>query len=130
MNGIRDLQEVNDKYNEVEYSNDPAFLDTWDELDPQAKEGNDCDSYAVSKLLDLCRRKWPIESLRLATCITEGGTVENHAVLVVSFEGKEYVLDNRQRGLCSLKDLYSIGYTPVRIQREGGSKGWKEWIWQ
>lgn len=130
MNGIRDLNEVNDQYNEVEYSADPAFLDTWDELDPKAKEGNDCDSYAVSKLLDLCRRGWPIESLRLATCKTEGSGVENHAVLVVSFEGKEYVLDNRQRGLCSLNDLDAIGYTPCRIQREGGSKGWKEWLWQ
>jgi predicted transglutaminase-like cysteine proteinase len=134
MNGIRDLEEVNSRYNEVPYSADPAFLDTWAELDPAAKEGNDCDSYAVSKLLDLCRRGWPIERLRLATCITEGGTVENHgvlvAVLVVENESQEYVLDNRQNGLCSLSDLDAVGYTPVRIQREGGSKSWKEWKWE
>jgi len=126
MNGIRDLNEVNDKYNEYEYSADPAFMDNWDELDPAAKEGNDCDSHAISKLLDLCRRKWPIENLRLATCMVEGTAVENHAILVVSFEGKKYVLDSKQRGLCSLRDLYDLGYTPCRIQREGGSRGWKE----
>jgi len=130
MNGIRDLKEVNEKYNEYPYSSDPAFADDWSQLDPAAKEGNDCDSYAVSKLLDLCKRKWPIESLRLATCKVEGTAVENHAVLVVSFEGKEYALDNRQRGLCSLNDLDAVGYTPVRIQKSGGSKSWSEWKWE
>jgi len=129
VNGARDLIEVNDKYNEYPYSSDPDFMDTWNALDPAAKEGNDCDSFSVSKLLDLFKRGWPIESLRLATCMVEGTAVENHAVLVVAFEGQEYVLDNRQRGLQSLRDLYDLGYTPVRIQREGGSMGWKEWIW-
>ena len=130
MNGVRDLEEVNDKYNKVPYSSDPAFMDDWNALDPSAKEGNDCDSYGVSKLLDLFKRGWPIESLRLATCKTEESAVENHCILVVSFEGKEYVLDNRQNGLCSLNDLDAVGYTPVRIQKDGGSKSWKEWLWQ
>jgi predicted transglutaminase-like cysteine proteinase len=128
MNGVRDLEEVNDKYNEYPYSSDPAFADDWSQLDD--KTGGDCDSYAVSKLLDLYRRGWAIEKLRLATCQVEGTSVENHAVLVVSFEGKEYVLDNRQNGLCSLNDLDAVGYTPVRIQKSGGSKSWSEWKWE
>jgi len=129
MNGVRDLIEVNEKYNACEYSADPTGMDDWNELDPAAQQGNDCDSYVVSKLLDLCRRGWPIESIRLATCITEHAASENHCILFVSFEGKEYVLDNRQRGLCSLNDLDAVGYTPVRIQKSGGSKSWSEWKW-
>ena len=122
---IDELKRVNDRCNALPYKSEP--FEDWSELDPV--EGGDCDSYAVSKLVELVSLGWPIGDLRLATCMTERATVENHAVLVVAFEGQEYVLDNRQNGLCSISDLDAVGYTPVRIQREGGSKGWKEWLW-
>ena len=127
MNGERDLIEVNEECNAYPYKADPPGVDDWSELDP---DGGDCDSYSISKLIRLYKRGWPIESLRLATCMVEGTRVENHCVLVVVFDGNEYVLDNRQRGLQSLNDLDAIGYTPCRIQKKGGRRSWVEWLWQ
>lgn len=128
---IADLDKVNDDVNDLPYEIDikTFYFDEWWARIGERGIG-DCEDYALEKLYRLVELEWPIECLRLATVMVERTNQENHALLVVvSLGGKEYVLDQRQHGLCSLDDLEVIGYRPVRIQKEGGSKSWVEWKW-
>ena len=130
---VADLDAVNDAVNKLPYKTDIEnfeFDEWWARI--SEKGSGDCEDFALEKLFRLNQSYgWPIESLRLATVMVERTMRENHGILVVATTpiGAEYILDQRQNGLCSLNDLDAVGYTPVRIQKDGGSRSWKEWIW-
>ena len=124
---LNTIKRINNEVNANSHLSDIEkykFSDVWSQID---STGGDCEDYALAKLLKLHAASMPIESLRLACCYVETG--EYHAVLVVAFEDKEYVLDNRYPDPQTLTDLQAIGYKPDVIQRIGGSKEWVEWKW-
>ena len=121
------VKKINSEVNKNPYLSDTEQYQLADLWTPIDSRGGDCEDYAIAKLLKLHAAGMPIESLRLACCYVETG--EYHAVLVVAFEDKEYVLDNRYPDPQTLNDLQAIGYKPDVIQRLGGSKEWVEWKW-
>jgi len=74
------------------------------------KEG-DCEDYALAKFKDLRDAGVPLEALRLACVFTE--TSGYHAVLVVTTENGDWVLDNRFDDI--YQTLGSKGYTLDKI---------------
>jgi predicted transglutaminase-like cysteine proteinase len=65
--------------------------DRWEDALETGKE--DCDGYAIAKMRKLLALDWPREQLKLGLCNVETG--EYHCVLVVTFDGEDWVLDNR-----------------------------------
>ena len=121
---LDDAQFTLDKY---PYENTPL----WDDI-RIAKCGN-CKNYVVGKLHYLLDVGWPIETLRIGICDVEPENRKadvNHAVLVTVLDGKEHVLDQRQKYVVTLDELARMGYSPIEIQREGGSADWVEWLWK
>ena len=74
----------------------------------------DCEDYALAKRKKFLDMGYSPSELRLATCITETGV--GHAVLIVTTEKGEYVLDNRYE---DLMDRQGLDYTWINIE-EGG----------
>ncbi len=89
MNSHDDLTQVNITINKRPYK---AEAD--DDWTPIVPAGGDCDSYATAKYVALVLGGWPNDLLRLATCWVEDGSY--HCVLLVDFDKKTWVLDNRQ----------------------------------
>ena len=123
------LQRINAEVNILPYKADPADFDDWSPID---EKGGDCDSYAVAKLRRLVAAGVPVESLRLATCYVEPsvGTTKDeryHAVLIVSTQAGDFMLDNRQHFPTPVLELAMLGYEPALIQKIGGEQGWAEW---
>lgn len=77
----------------------------------------DCEDYALAKRQDLMAKGWPVEALRLATCLTEAG--EGHAVLTVDTDHGTYVLDNRWPHVKPWADLTGLGYRWLERQVPG-----------
>ena len=94
----------------------------------------------LGKLHKLLSLGWPIETLRIGTCLVEpanrkrnkDGTWETHAVLLVAVlvVNDEYVLDNRKSAVLTIAELNRAGYEPVAIQLAGGHRTFVEWFWR
>lgn len=114
-----DLEQVNAAVNLLPYRSDASRYHTpefWEAIDTL---GGDCEDFALGKLNGLLLLKWPIIRLRMACCYVETG--EYHAVLSVTTDTQETILDNRQTSPQSISDLMRVGYKPDRIQQYGGS---------
>jgi predicted transglutaminase-like cysteine proteinase len=137
---LEDLEEVNREVNAFPYKSDPELYkreEFWTEINAA---GGDCEDFAIAKLRRLLERGWPIERLRLACCYTEkvgarpgdinnqSGTRGFHAVLIVSADEEDWMLDNRFEKPIPVSDLKGIDYIPTLIQKEGGSNKWAGWI--
>lgn len=119
------ISAINERINRMPYASDAkryASLDYWCQA---GSEGGDCEDYAIAKLRRLVLNGFPIERFRLACCYVETG--EYHAVLVVSLDDGDYMLDNRQQFPVPVSYLDRIGYKPHVIQKVGGKEGWAEW---
>jgi len=89
----------------------------------------DCKDYVLGKLRALLDLDWPIETLKVGIVQVEPeNRVPNqtHAVLLVQ---DEHILDQRQPTVCSITELQRIGYEPIEIQHEGGSRHFDTWTW-
>ena len=65
------------------------FRDDWDLLNAENRHG-DCEDFALTYRNWLLNNGWPSSALRLATGLRNG---EGHAVLIVSLNGANMVLD-------------------------------------
>ena len=90
------MEKVNAEVNAaVAYTPDPEKYSSADWWEDALDEGNqgDCEDYAIAKLRRLIALGWKREELKLGLCKVETG--EYHAVLVVTCDGQDWVLDNR-----------------------------------
>lgn len=84
---------VNHEVNEsTSYRSDLSLYQRAEHWEPAAGEG-DCEDYALAKRAALLKAGADLDDLRLATCWCEDGGY--HAVLVVTTDEGEFVLDNR-----------------------------------
>jgi len=120
---FNDLREVNEQVNRLGYTSDMEQYgknDFWTSI----VSTGDCEDSAITKYRRLFNLGWPLKDLRLACCYVETG--EYHAVLIVSTDEGDVMLDNRQPhpvpvALVSLV----LGYKPDIIQ--GSGQTWVEW---
>lgn len=153
MSRLDELGYVNALVNRDRYVPDPDGDDDWR---PDATPtGRDCDSYATQKAVELYRRGWSPKDMRLACLYVEdlgpvryedltpmeryfvdngGATLEQvakwrryHAVLIVTVDGQDWMLDNRQRRIVRVTELAGLGYEPSIIEDVNSPTGWSEW---
>lgn len=87
------IGDVNSRVNRaIRPVKDSAAHDTWSLPLESGRRAGDCEDYALEKLQALLARGVPRSALNLATAVTGWG--ESHAVLVVSTESGDFVLDN------------------------------------
>ncbi len=90
--------------------------DHWDlPLDPGGARVGDCEDYVLQKREDLIDQGLPASELSIAVVRTRWG--ENHAVLIVTTDAGDYVLDSFSPWVTPWKDLR---YTWIERQRPGG----------
>jgi len=94
---LDELQAVNEAVNAaVTYTPDLEKYrrpDWWEDA-LEAGAAGDCEDYAIAKLRKLLALGWQREQLKVGLCYVETG--EYHCVLVVTCDGEDWVLDNRQ----------------------------------
>lgn len=103
--------------NSVKYRRDIDLYQKPEHWAPAILEG-DCEDYALAKRQKLLDLGYDVKYLRLATCWTPFG--EYHAVLVVTTDKGDYVLDNNHR---EPKSRQSLNYKWDKIQQ--GKKWYK-----
>ena len=97
------VEKINHAVNEdVRYASDVDLYQI-DEFWEIADAAGDCEDYALKKRQLLLEHGVDPQYLRLATCWTESG--EYHAVLIVSTDKGDYVLDNRYQFPMMRQDL-------------------------
>jgi len=116
----RDLVQVNDWVNET--IKPLSDLEHWGVVErwsyPDDGYG-DCEDYALLKRRMLIEAGWPREALLLT--LVRGADGEGHAVLTVTTEKGDYVLDNMRSDIL----LWSnIGYRFVKRQSQYDSNVW------
>ena len=101
-----------DDEREIEWNNGKLIIkDIWQLMQPDSNGvlRGDCEDFSlycskmIKKILEI-----PKEYRKLTYCETETG--EGHMVLVVYIDDRDYVFDNRQRKLTSLRKLKRSGY--------------------
>ncbi len=101
----------------------------WEDLRHRIDATGDCKDFVLAKLHALLALSWPIAALRIAIVIVEPSARiagETHAILMVS---NKYALDIRQPSVCTIDELARIGYEPISIQEQGGSRDFVAWDW-
>lgn len=118
---MRDLRKVNTNINKaVKYVPDSVQFkkqEYWNEADSKG----DCEDYAMRKRQELRKLGYPKEALNIACCWVETG--EYHAVLVVTTDMGDYVLDNRYDSVMLWRKM--PGYKWDRISCEGNITKWR-----
>lgn len=110
--------QVNKEINEsVKYKRDIDLYQKPEHWTPAILEG-DCEDYALAKRKKLLELGYPLKYIRLATCWTNFG--EYHAVLIVTTDQGDFVLDNNHR---EPKTRQELMYKWDKIQQ--GSKWYK-----
>lgn len=126
MQWIAQLQELNQEVNKLPYVSDPEQYNTREHWATLTESGGDCEDFVLTKIKRLLGFGWNIVDLRIACVYTE--TNEYHAVLVVSAPDQDYMLDSRMDELIPVSQLVNIGYRTHKIQAQGGSPRWVEWL--
>lgn len=94
---VTQIREINDYMNRAPYVTDPV---NWGEKDFWATPGEfmakfgDCEDYAIAKFMSLKHLGYSDDVLRVVA-VKDLNLKIGHAVLVVFFKGKPYVLDNQ-----------------------------------
>lgn len=97
--GMRQLRKLNfDVNREITPQNDPDGDDEW-QADVTA---GDCEDFALTKRRHLIEQGWSPNALRLAIAYTPSDS--GHAVLVVSTDKGDLVLDNRTNAVLDWRD--------------------------
>jgi len=96
---LRELRRVNFQVNrDIKPQSDIAGQDEWN-ID--VKSG-DCEDYVLTKRSRLVKLGWPANKLRVAVTMTPNNN--GHAVLVVSTDTGDLVLDNRSNEIRNWRD--------------------------
>lgn len=107
------VRQVNAEVNsQVEYRRDIDLYNKREHWEIAENLG-DCEDYALAKRQKLLDLGYAVKYLRLATCWTSFG--EYHAVLVVTTDKGDYVLDNNHR---EPKTRQSLNYKWDKIQQD------------
>ncbi|MGO1119639.1 transglutaminase-like cysteine peptidase [Rhodovibrionaceae bacterium A322] len=107
------LTEVNREMNSKRYVLDPknwGVPDYWSTPFEFFLKSGDCEDYVIIKYLSLRSLGWKPDSLRLVV-LEDQNLKLMHAVLVVFYQGKTYVLDNQIRSVISADKIRH--YRPV-----------------
>jgi predicted transglutaminase-like cysteine proteinase len=91
------IRRVNERMNRARYTVDPSNYgeaDYWATPNQFFRLDGDCEDYAISKYLSLRALGFPDESLRLVI-LDDLNLRVAHAILVVTYNGTQYVLDNQ-----------------------------------
>lgn len=105
---------------EVEYKTDKdnhGTLEYW--IGDKHLKVGDCEDYALCKLLRLKDAGLPEESMGIATCRIDGDITRGHAVLIVSTDVGDFVLDNRFPDVLPWEDIpdnYVWNYIPPNVK--------------
>ena len=126
MSYISQLEEINKEINQLPYVSDPQQYGVREFWTILTEAGGDCEDYVLTKINRLLELGWRMEDLRVAWVYTE--TNEYHAVLVVSAQDQDYMLDSRMDELVPVLQLTNIGYRTHKIQHQGGGNRWVEWL--
>jgi len=119
-----DLAEAQAAINKLPYE---LHAEAWEDI--RQRGAGDCKDSVLGGLHALLERGWPIESLKIGICRVEPENRlpgQTHAVLVVN---DKHVLDERQEAVVTIDELDHLGYEPIEIQREGGSRTFVGWSW-
>lgn len=79
----------------------------------------DCEDYALTKMAKLRELGWPREDLNIAVCLDHGA---GHAVLVVTTDRGDIVLDNKQELPQPWNDL---DYKWLEVSVGGSFRTWR-----
>jgi predicted transglutaminase-like cysteine proteinase len=119
LDGIRNkdrwdqLVEVNHYMNTRRYITDPrnwGVPDYWESPGEFMAKFGDCEDYAIAKFLSLKRLGWTDDELRVAA-VKDLNLNVGHAVLIVYYGGKTWVLDNQIRRVVATASIRH--YQPV-----------------
>jgi predicted transglutaminase-like cysteine proteinase len=123
---FNDLLEVNQQLNyKITYESDDTHYQTSERWENALENSNlgDCEDFAIAKLRALLERGWPIQVLRLTFCwVDKEADDSGHAVLVVEFQNRLWVLDNRYDEVREVPNC--TDYVWNTIQEVGGSQNW------
>lgn len=110
---VAQLQRVNRFINQIRYQTDDV---TWGQIDYWAAPGEffaiggDCEDFAIAKFYSMKNLGFPADAMRIVVLRdTERSLM--HAVLVVTWEGREWVLDNLSDSIVSWADRHH--YEPI-----------------
>lgn len=110
------LDAVNKYMNRAPYIIDPVNYgvpDYWATPVQFFVKDGDCEDYAITKYLSLRALGWPLEDMRIVVLQDTNLNIA-HAILLVKFKGKSYVLDNQINQLVTddkirhYRPIYSI----------------------
>lgn len=93
---IKQMQLVNILWNRIPYREDIKAWnreDYWASPGEFAKNGGDCEDYAIAKYLTLRKLGFAAENMRVLV-VTDVKSGQAHAVLAVWHKGRAYILDN------------------------------------
>ena len=123
------LVAVNHEMNKRRYLSDQASWgveDYWETPGEFIRRGSgDCEDFAIAKYLALRRLGWSPDVLRIAAVVDVNGNI-GHAVLVATYRGSTYLLDNQIRSVTETErvrtyvPVYSINETSWWRHQPGG----------
>lgn len=117
-NLLRELKRVNVEVNNtIIPMNDAPGRDSWD-IDVRY---GDCEDYVLTKRSRLAKLGWPENKLRVAVAMTRNNN--GHAVLVVSTDKGDLVLDNRND---EIKNWQDTDLRWLKIQSDENPMFWNE----
>lgn len=108
------LRKVNNEYNSIQYEFD---IDLYGEeeywatpAEFMANNAGDCEDYALAKYYALRELGWPEDEMSVIVLWNENTNI-HHAILLVEYDGEEWILDNEYRSLMRPTELSH--YTPL-----------------
>lgn len=124
------LDEVNRYVNRALYVSDYrnwGVPDYWATVGEFLHKDGDCEDYAIAKYVSLKDLDVPVDAMRVVV-VEDTNLKTIHAVLVVSLEGRSFVLDNQvpyvvaADAVFHYRPIYSINESGWWLYREGTSK--------
>lgn len=116
------LRRINDQGNKIVWTPDQTVwgvIERWEfPKDLGHKKVEDCDGITLWKMDQLMKAGFPPDPLLFTICFTE--TDEGHAVLCVTTDRGDFILDNRYDDVKSYDELREIGYRFVYRSQIGG----------
>lgn len=111
-----ELRRINTAVNRaIRYEEDEPGDDVW----KIGVTAGDCEDYVLAKRQKLLAAGWPSSALRIAIATTPSGI--GHAVLVITTEDQDLVLDNRTN---TIKPWHTVNLNWLKIQNPDNPKKW------